>query len=205
MEEVICYHPWIKTSLCVSFPSKVYGEEVGCALVLSIEAPIDVKADTKTVIKTMRSWLKQRQLAPYKWPTKWTIIEDHELPRTATKKLVRVNTAKKLGFLDVEGESEVEVAKNQTKAAIDWDVITGFRFCLACYVMFMHIGSNASWSTLNNLRGWPWHVHCFFTLGGFSMASPMNPKIQKKFSYFKSRIAHMYPLVSSSLSQWLLS
>ncbi len=52
---------------------------------------------------------------------------------------------------------------------IDWNVISGFRFCLSCYVMFMHIGSNKSWGVMSNLRGWPWHVHVFFTLGGFSM------------------------------------
>ena len=78
-------------------------------------------------------------------------------------------------------------------------MIGGFRFVLACYVMFMHIGSNESWGAFNNLRGWPWHVHVFFTLGGYSMASPMNPTIQRKFSYFLARIGAMYPMYAVAL------
>lgn len=85
------------------------------------------------------------------------------------------------------------------KAKIDWGVITGFRFGLACYVMFMHLGSVESWGHFANLRGWPWHVHCFYTLGGFSMASPMNPAIKKKFSYFLARIGNMYPMYTMAL------
>ena len=65
---------------------------------------------------------------------------------------------------------------------------------LACYVMFMHIGSNESWGAFNNLRGWPWHVHVFFTLGGFSLVAPMNPVIPKKFKYFCARFMAMYPM-----------
>ena len=92
-----------------------------------------------------------------------------------------------------------EATTKQASAKVDWDVISGFRFVLACYVMFMHIGSNKSWGSFNNLRGWPWHVHVFFTLGGYSMASPMNPTIQKKFSYFLARIGSMYPMYAVAL------
>eukprot|EP00957_Ditylum_brightwellii_P211280 15365990-Ditylum_brightwellii.AAC.2 len=63
----------------------------------------------------------------------------------------------------------------------------------------MHIGSTDSWGKVNNLRGFPWHVHVFFTLGGYSVASPMNPMIAKKFSYFKARISAMYPMYALSL------
>lgn len=77
---------------------------------------------------------------------------------------------------------------------IDWDTISGFRFLLSCYVMFMHIGSNKSWRAFSSLRGWPWHVHVFFTLGGWSMAAPMNPYIKKKFKYFMARMGAMYPM-----------
>jgi hypothetical protein len=84
--------------------------------------------------------------------------------------------------------------KQPNNTFIDWDVISGFRFLLACYVMFMHIGANESWKAFNNLRGWPWHVHLFFTLGGFSLAAPMNPVIENKMKYFIARISAMYPM-----------
>jgi hypothetical protein len=41
----------------------------------------------------------------------------------------------------------------------------------------------------NNLRGFPWHVHAFFILSGYSMASPMNPVSNTtlmRFLYSKS-------------------
>ena len=103
--------------------------------------------------------------------------------------------------LNLEGILEgTTVEKEQlNNTFIDWDVIAGFRFLLACYVMFMHIGSNRSWSAFDNLRGWPWHVHVFFTLGGFSLAAPMNPVIEKKFKYCMARIGAMYPMYAVAL------
>lgn len=110
--------------------------------------------------------------------------------------------SKHLGF---EDEEEVVAAcplaakKPSNNTFIDWDVISGFRFLLACYVMFMHLGATDSWGAFNNLRGWPWHVHVFFTLGGFSLSAPMNPVIGKKFKYFWARIMGMYPMYAVAL------
>lgn len=196
VEAELLDHPWVRIPVCFSVPSKVYGEEVGCAIVLNDDAPNDVQDDE--VIKSLRKWMKQKKFTHVKWPTKWWIGLDEELPKTATKKYIRVGLADKLGF-DYEEEEEGVNEIKETKANIDWGVITGFRFFLACYVMFMHIGSNESWGHFNNLRGWPWHVHCFYTLGGFSMASPMNPEIKKKFSYFLARIKHMYLMYAVAL------
>lgn len=196
VEAELLDHPWVRIPICFSVPSKVYGEEVGCAIVLNEDAPKGVT--NNEVIKSLRKWMKQRKFAPVKWPTKWWIGPDEELPKTKTKKYIRVGLAQKLGFDDEEDVAQA-AGKESTKAKIDWGVITGFRFFLACYVMFMHIGSNESWGHFNNLRGWPWHVHCFYTLGGFSMASPMNPYIKKKFSYFLARIGNMYPMYSFAM------
>ena len=60
--------------------------------------------------------------------------------------------------------------------------------------MFMHIGSHDSWGVLSNLRLSPWHVHTFFSLAGYIMASPMSPKIQHKFKYVRARIGSIYSL-----------
>jgi hypothetical protein len=65
--------------------------------------------------------------------------------------------AKHLNLEEEEQEACPFVQKKKpNNTFIDWDVITGFRFLLACYVMFMHIGSTSSWGAFNNLRGWPW-------------------------------------------------
>jgi hypothetical protein len=135
-------HPWVLTPICFSVPSKVYGEEVGCALVLSSEAPKEV--EEKAVIKQMRQWMKEKKLAPVKWPTKWAIVEDSMIPKTKTKKYIRTGLSTILGFDDQDATGAM-VETKEIKAKIDWGVITGFRFILACYVMFMHIGDNMSW------------------------------------------------------------
>ena len=224
-EETLLHHPWVDVAVCFAVPSQVYGEEAGVAIVLSPHTPNKVSADE--LVKEMRLLLKKKDVNPLKWPTKWKIVEDDELPKTKTNKYIRVGEYNTLYhfialslqvsfewgkvltsfILDLLGlskhlnleDEEVEVCVDVTNQKlnntfIDWNVISGFRFLLACYVMFMHIGSNSSWGAFTNLRGWPWHVHVFFTLGGFSLAAPMNPVIENKFKYFLARIGAMYPM-----------
>lgn len=193
-------HPWVKKPVCFSVPCSLYGEEVACALVLSSEAPRGLLTE-KEIARSMRQWLKNAKLEPFKWPTKWVVCEDRDLPKTKTQKYIRVDLARILGL----EEEEVEILPEETRAKIDWQTIAGFRFCLACYVMFMHLGSEESWGAVNNLRGFPWHVHVFFSLGGFSLASPMNPTIEKKFSYFVARIGQMYPMYLAALAFGLVN
>jgi len=47
IEEPLKSHPWIETSVCFAVPSKLYGEEVGCALVLSSSCPLVRKQPLK--------------------------------------------------------------------------------------------------------------------------------------------------------------
>ena len=82
---------------------------------------------------------------------------------------------------------------NDSTFHVDRASIGGLRYVLACYVMFMHIGSKESWGPFSNLRGIPWHEHIFFLLGGYSLALPMNPIIVAKSKYVASRIRTMYP------------
>lgn len=69
-----------------------------------------------------------------KWPTKWIIVSDDQLPKTKTKKYIRIGLSTHLG-LDPKEDDSQEIAKKSTVAKVDWGVIGGFRFVLACYVM----------------------------------------------------------------------
>ena len=111
--------------------------------------------------------------------------KDDEIPKTKTKtnKYIRIGLARALGLEDDSKSGNDARRDTDMKAKVDWGVVSGYRFCLVCYVMFMHIGSNKSWGAFNNLMGVPSHIHVFFTLGGFSLASPMNPVVKKKSSY----------------------
>ena len=53
-------HPWIKRAVVVSVDSKLYGEEVGVALVLSHMA-LSEESDLNGVKKEMRRWMKQQE------------------------------------------------------------------------------------------------------------------------------------------------
>ena len=88
VEEPLLDHPWVNIVVCFSVPSRIYGEEVGCVVALSDHAPKD--ADEKAVIKELKEFLRLEGLAPLKWPTKWILVEESELPKTKSKKFIRV-------------------------------------------------------------------------------------------------------------------
>jgi acyl-CoA synthetase (AMP-forming)/AMP-acid ligase II len=88
IEEPLLDHPWVDVAVCFAVPSQVYGEEAGVAIVLSPNAPNKVPLDE--LVKEMRLFMKKKDVSPLKWPTKWKIVEDDELPKTKTKKYIRV-------------------------------------------------------------------------------------------------------------------
>ena len=98
VEEVLMHHPFVQTAVCFSVPSKLYGEEVGCALVLTNKSkPEENGRDEKDLISKLRSFLKGTEtsiakelLAPFKWPTHWKFVLDDDLPKTKTKKYIRI-------------------------------------------------------------------------------------------------------------------
>ena len=88
IEEPLLDHPWIDIAICFAVPSQIYGEEAGVAIVLSPNAPTDVT--TNALIKEMRMFLQKKDVSPLKWPTKWKIVQDDDLPKTKTKKYIRI-------------------------------------------------------------------------------------------------------------------
>ena len=95
VEEFLMHHPLVKLAICFPVPSKLYGEEVGCALVMSKTSKFD-SISAKKIVPQVRAFLKNptnssvNKLAPFKWPTHWKVVRDHELPKTNTKKYIRV-------------------------------------------------------------------------------------------------------------------
>ena len=119
--------------------------------------------------------------------------------------LIFLDLAAKLGIGPRDEKYLKDISLPVTRSPISYETLNGFRFCLSCYVMFMHIGSNNSWGAFNNLRGFPWHVHTFFSLGGFSMASSMHPNISHKLRYFLARFKDMYPMYALAVTFGLLN
>lgn len=215
VENYLTNHPSIDNAVCFPVPSETYGEEVGCALV-SEDSKFSL--GNQTVWKNeLREFLMEKGLSSTKVPSVWTVIEQSELPMTSSQKYRRNAMATLLGISasplgqqrantcesgvkKQESEDDVALAApSSDKPSVDWDTVAGFRFILVCYVMFMHMGSNDSWGAFNNLRQFPWHVHAFFTLAGFSLAVWMPKVIQGKFRFVRSRVAAMYPLYALAI------
>lgn len=209
VESVLTQHPWISTAICFSVPSDLYGEEVGCALVL--KPSVSEKVSQQQAAKEMRDFLRQKGLASYKCPTFWKLVAEDDLPKTASRKYIRNGLAEVLNVGASRSEtasvSRVACTESSPTAAqgssdrpkVDWSVLAGFRFVLACYVMFMHIGSDQSWGAFANLRQFPWHVHAFFLVAGYSLAVFMPALITRKASFVWSRVSSMYPLYALAL------
>lgn len=209
VEDLLTQHPWINTAVCFSVPSDLYGEEVGCALVL--ESSFSDQVTHQEVVREMRELLRQKGLASYKSPTFWKLVANEDLPRTASRKYIRNGLAEVLGVTscvaekssatptDRHNKPSAAPANLNDKPKVDWSTLAGFRFLLACYVMFMHIGSNESWDAVSNLRQFPWHVHSFFALAGFSLVVFMPSLITRKLSFITARIGAMYPLYALAI------
>lgn len=209
IEDRLTSHPSIDVAICFSVPSETYGEEVGCAIVSNDS---QLRADILNGNSSeLRTFLIKGGVSIHKLPTIWRIVDRHDIPMTNSKKYKRNSMAEFLGISTITSVENTEVSSkdpvknknNKTlsldKPKVDWDTIAGFRFILACYVMFMHFGSNNSWEAFNNLRQFQWHVNSFFILAGFSLAILMPTLIQKKFAFIKARITVMYPLYALAI------
>ncbi|WP_130930816.1 AMP-binding protein [Pseudomonas sp. Sample_24] len=211
VESALTQHPWVNTAVCFPVPSDLYGEEVGCALVL--ESTISAQVTHHNAVKEMTAFLRTTGLARYKSPKYLKLVADEELPKTASRKYIRNGLAQVLQLPNANSAKQspsvtdattqrqsinrVESAHGGPK--VDWETLAGFRFLLACYVMFMHIGSDESWGAFANLRQFPWHVHAFFVTAGFSLAIVMPSLINRKKSFVWARIKAMYPLYALAL------
>lgn len=209
VENALTRHDWVQTALCFPVPSDLYGEEVGCALVLT--PSISGRGSRDETIQEIRSHLRRENLSSYKFPTVFKIVEEDDLPKTANRKYIRNGLAKVLGLEPAKVEQPLPIKTDSVnrdtaaaiafkeKPVVDWSTLAGLRFLLACYVMFMHIGASESWGAFANLRNFPWHVHAFFIVAGFSLAVFMPSRITKKTSFVLARVSTMYPLYALAL------
>ncbi|MDR6232423.1 AMP-binding protein [Pseudomonas oryzihabitans] len=214
VESLITQHPWVNTAVCFPVPSDLYGEEVGCALVL--ESGVTGQVTHESAFKEVRDFLREKGMAPYKFPTFLKLVTDDDLPKTASRKYIRNGLAEALGLSAVSPDvlsASAKTSRDKPTASgrlldsptVDWSTLAGFRFLLACYVMFMHIGSDQSWGAFANLRQFPWHVHAFFIVAGFSLTVLMPAVITRKASFVWARVSTMYPLYALALLFALLN
>lgn len=204
LESVLIKNPLIEIVVCFPVPSDTYGEEVGCAIVPSPE--LNTAISERELTSKLRGFLRDNGVSPFKFPSKWRFIEKEEIPRTPVGKFIRNQTWSKLKDSSTVTESLRERVHDgrswdpqndnvgREKPAVDWPVLNSFRFVLICYVLFMHIGDHDSWGAFANLRQFPWHMHAFFLLAGFTLAVVMPSHISRSGTFIWSRIMTIYPL-----------
>ncbi len=195
IEDMVRKLDLIELAICFGIPSDIYGEEVGCAIVLSSKAEGMSEREVKIELNKI---LRKNNLSSYKIPSTWEIVSKNDLPKTKNGKYIRTRCAEALGLPKKQERSAKDkpppIHISSHKPHIDNSAMAGLRFLLACYVMFMHIGASDSWDMMSNLRQFPWHVHMFFAVAGFSLAITMPPSIPKKGAFIFSRIMSFYPL-----------
>lgn len=198
VEEVLVTHDWVRLSIVFPVQSTIFGEEVGAAIVLSPTAPSDLSLEE--LIRTLKSHAVVNGLVGSKHPSVWQIVQDADLPKTKSNKYKRGDTAEALGLTRI-----VTVKPAPTRPKVDFRVLDGFRFYLSAMVMFMHFGTDDSWGRVAKLRNFPWHVHLFFTLAGFTLAIVMPPPPQKALTYWSARLKLLYPVYLFALGLALLN
>ena len=151
VEDVLQNHRWVQKAICFSVPSKLYGEAVGAAIKLSRSSPTGIELDE--IISEMRIHMKMRNFDRLKWPMRWKLVTDGDLPKTKTHKYIRIGLSKVLGLDD--DESQMGLSEQQglrvlieKTASIDYDVLRyvdthlpncfDFYLCLNRCVSFLH-------------------------------------------------------------------
>ena len=151
VEDVLQNHRWVQKAICFSVPSKLYGEAVGAAIILSRSSPTGIELDE--IISEMRIHMKMRNFDRLKWPMRWKLVTDGDLPKTKTHKYIRIGLSKVLGLDD--DESQMGLSEQQglrvlieKTASIDYDVLRyvdthlpncfDFYLCLNRCVSFLH-------------------------------------------------------------------
>ena len=199
IEDALVTEDVVSTAVCFPVPCDRYGEQVGCAVVLTQSAH---QFSERQLVKKLRQTLKEKKIAAHKIPSVWGAVDEVEIPKTSTGKYIRNQCADVLFFEERQqatqeheaGQTSQLIDKKYNKPFVAYSSIAGFRFLLACYVMFMHFGAAESFQIFSNLRQFPWHVHAFFVVSGFSIAIGMPKPITEKRKFVFARISAFYPL-----------
>eukprot|EP00854_Cymbomonas_tetramitiformis_P002244 gene2244-2959_t len=200
VEAVLDQHPLVKKSVCFAVPDQLWGETVGCALVLWDSAALSATAAEKELLLTeVRKYARQAGLELHKIPAHFRIVDEDDLPMTATKKYIRIGLAQVLG---VTGSTVAAVSHPLSYSSC----FAGLRFVLSCAVVFNHYGTTEidpeeaghgdpttnGLGVLSNMRSdWPFSV--FFILGGFSLAASTTKTVDNYGGFYKAKLASMQP------------
>eukprot|EP01031_Cornospumella_fuschlensis_P026811 gene26811-32395_t len=202
VEDTCCKFPGVAVCVVFAVPSAFWGQEVGAAIVLSKDLAEQENFDEKTFIANLKAFCAQESLQAFKIPQYYKIVDIDELPKTNTKKYVRLGLAKKWNIVS---ETEVNATfVSEYRAVPISPALSGARVFLGFWIMYNHIGRRDHGGLQNwyDGRGWCSHVPAFIILGGFLLAaSTTAPMIApgKLLSFYKMRFLAIYPMYFISI------
>ena len=200
VEDAIARNEAVKVCVVFAIPDKLWGQRVGAAIILAGGG--DTKSSKEAILteeefqKMIRAYLiKEEKLHPYKVPEIIVFVTEDELPKTRSKKYIRLGLAEKLGVEEID---EVIDLKNQLKPVKIHEAVIGVRFILACWVFFNHVGDfGESWGFS---RSFCVHPPAFFFLGGFLLAASTHvPVVKDLTNFYAIRLAVLHPMYLCSL------
>lgn len=211
IEEILAESSLIDAAVAFAVPSALWGEEVGVAIVPTQPEKIS-RDDKKAWARVVRDACNECDLSPHKIPTHVVVVDDSQLPKTKTRKYIRLNLAKELlGITPVGSEGgggdfeEASTAASHRGPPNVSAALSGARFVLVLWTMFQHIGSGRSFGKWKQTRGFNLHMPMFFALAGFQLASGMAPPPQDLYFLSKSHRRYFFARVSAVHPLYLLS
>ncbi|RYH20248.1 hypothetical protein EON65_24060 [archaeon] len=202
VEDICCKFPGVAVCVVFAVPSAFWGQEVGAAIVLSKDLVEQENFDEKAFFANLKAFCSQEGLQAYKIPQYLKVVNQEDLPKTSTKKYVRLGLAKKL---NVVSDTEVNATfVSDYRAVPISSALSGARVFLGFWIMYNHIGRRDQGGLENwyDGRGWCSHVPAFIILGGFLLAaSTTAPMVAsgKLLQFYKMRFLAIYPMYFISI------
>jgi len=200
VEAIVGSHASVKKAVVFAVPSKAWGEEVGCALVLKDDVDAAVKKDgpkgETELIADIRAF-SLGILAASKVPAYWKIVHDSDLPKTSTKKYIRIGLAEVLGVQSKEAaQSEPSMPPPIVSSSL-----SGLRYLMGVGVMFNHICSAtddkySSGKAFGQFKSSTFYFPAtvFFVLGGFTLSAGLSGRpVRKLKKFYVARAATLHP------------
>jgi len=189
-------HPAVQLTVSFAVRNDFWGEEVAAAVVLRSGYEADVVGDI--------SHAAAERLADYKVPKQFLVVQESELPKTATGKFIRSGLADKLGAVSVDLGAERAARMTSVASGSSGSfaigsgpskAIQGIRPILAVFVMSHHIGDWES-EPMKRLQNVTFNMTIFVFLSGFTMAASVNHELSVREwkDFWANRIAAIHPL-----------
>jgi len=172
VDQGVAGHPAVQ--LCISFAvqNEFWGEEVACAVVLR---PGHGAGEADAILRAARE-----RLAEHKAPRQVVVVQESELPKTATGKYIRSGLAERLGVraADTAAAEALRGPPGGLPPQVS-KALSGLRTLTSIWVIQFHVVTWKS-NAWRRVQGYSFDVTIFTILSGLLLVSSTNQAIPKE-------------------------